>query len=1246
MLAFDGVSAMKNHSRSHITRWAGIGLFLLLVATGLFLLLVVPGTYVGCERRNTSHPATDMAAVLHTNNTGVGWMEQFEYAKAVKAFRDVVQLAPEWTPGRINLGIALLNNATAPDLEEAPQIFSKVLEQEPDNPYAHFCLGIIMRHQGRPEEKETSAAHFQKVTQIDPSDADSWYWYGTMLPEGSPEANEAFEHALRLSNCLQGAIYGLAMNLRQSDPDRVRTLLETYQKLTANGTGNPTDIKYTQMGHYADVIGHIPRPEPDNRTGPLPLFAPSARFQVKLAPGARWVTAADLGKGPEGQLRALLRARFGATLVVLDYNRDGKPDLFLVGAVVDHGQVRDLLLRNDGNGLFTDVTAEAGLAESRPSVGCCVADYDNDGYSDLLITGIGLQKLFRNTGQGKFQDVTALAGLDQLKTVCLGSAFVDLDQDGDLDLLIAQYGTPQEALARLKGQGGGSSTGGLAAFINIGEALPVAKEAYQWAKGCTSLKLPSPALTTRFSPAENNPGLLGATGPAVGLAISDVDNDRDLDAIVLADEKPATVVLNDRLLRFRRAELPESLIPSGAWNGALVFDVNHDQRSDLLLIGPDQKPALLINQTPADPGNMADRFRAGTVDSPPLLQAQAIDLDLDSWTDVVGLSDKRQPTLLHNQEGRLIQVPGAFGANGKWPADLQAVRVVDFSGSHFGDLLVWSEAGGLKLYENQRNANHGLSLELIGRRAVDGNNKLRCNADSFGVWVMAQADDLWTGAENTTFSAGLGQSSQPLLLGLGSHPQADVVRLRWPDNTWQAEFNLAANQMGWIEHHNRMTGSCPVLFAWNGERFAYVTDFLGAGSMGESQSDGGHRKPRSEESVKIESRQLVPQDGAFVFKIAEPMDEVTYLDRLELQVLDLPNGHEVYPDERFAGAGPEPTQDLLVFSKQIFPFKATDQRGRDVTGVLRHWDRDMVRSFAQRSWLGYTEEHAVELDFGDQLAAFGPNDPLVLCLAGYTEYPYPESIWAATQAGVPTLSPVLERKGTDGKWQTVLGDMGFPAGMPRMMTLPLTGKEIGGSHAVLRLRTNLEIYWDQIFVAPLAERIPQAAIDRASVKQAPASRSIRITSLDVSAADLLSRGYLQEYSPDGRRPTISDYDRLTSVPYSQLAGHLTRFGDVTELLRQRDDRFAIFGPGDVVSVRFDANRLPPLSDGWNRSFVLRTWGYCKDCGPFTASGATVEPLPFRAMSNYPYPSTEHYPDDPGHQEYRRQFNTRQVGLGK
>src|SRR5438874_11087366 len=138
------------------------------------------------------------------------------------------------------------------------------------------------------------------------------------------------------------------------------------------------------------------------------------------------------------------------------------------------------------------------------------------------------------------------------------------------------------------------------------------------------------------------------------------------------------------------------------------------------------------------------------------------------------------------------------------------------------------------------------------------------------------------------------------------------------------------------------------------------------------------------------------------------MNEATYLDRFQLFVMDHPADVRVYPDERFT-SGPPPSQDLLAFREEIFPVKARDHRGKDVTKILSKWDRDTVNDFAQRSWLGYAEEHWVELDFGDRLAKFKLDERLILCLAGWTDYPYPESIWAATQAGVPLLPPVLER---------------------------------------------------------------------------------------------------------------------------------------------------------------------------------------------------------------------------------------------
>src|SRR5262249_36420797 len=160
------------------------------------------------------------------------------------------------------------------------------------------------------------------------------------------------------------------------------------------------------------------------------------------------------------------------------------------------------------------------------------------------------------------------------------------------------------------------------------------------------------------------------------------------------------------------------------------------------------------------------------------------------------------------------------------------------------DLLLWSESAGLQLLVSSGNKNHGLAIHLTGRRIVhEGGLESRCNSDGIGTRIITQTQDRAAYAEKCTLSAGLGQSSMPVMLGLGPVDRPDVTRFRWPDNVWQAEFTLQTGQLNTIKQINRKTTSCPVLFTWNGERFVYVTDFIGAGNLGEMQTDGTCRQP-------------------------------------------------------------------------------------------------------------------------------------------------------------------------------------------------------------------------------------------------------------------------------------------------------------------------------------------------------------------------------------------------------------------
>jgi hypothetical protein len=600
-----------------------------------------------------------------------------------------------------------------------------------------------------------------------------------------------------------------------------------------------------------------------------------------------------------------------------------------------------------------------------------------------------------------------------------------------------------------------------------------------------------------------------------------------------------------------------------------------------------------------------------------------VDLDLDGWSDILGLTADGQIELLQNDGGRLRPQRLLIQDEPKLTNLLAVVpTVLDPDAKNVQpDLVVWS-AEGLSRLSPAEPRHRGLLLKLTGRMAVEpGGAPVRCNADAVGTFVVAQAGGLWAGVENAALSAGPGQSRQPLLLGLGPHEAVDVVRLRWPDGTLQAELHLPAGRAA-IAQANRKKTSCPVLFTWDGSRFVFVTDFLGEGSLGELGPDGRTRPPRNEESVKVEPGQLAPRDGCYEIEIAEPMDEVTYLDQLRLVAVDHPADVQVYPDERFAAGGSPPTQEVVAFTKAIFPMKATDHRGADVTATLRNRDRDTVSGFAKRSWLGFAEEHHVTLDFDDRLTNLNNKDRLYICLNGWTDYPYPESIWAAHQAGVAMLPPVLERLGDDGAWRKLL-DAGFPAGLPKTMLLDVTGL-LTGPRCQLRLRTNLHVHWDQAFIGVAAP--------------APITTGV----LTVEAAQLSPSGLHQEYSPDGRLPTVYAHDRFDNAPVVRLAGRLTRHGDVTELLRDADDRLVVFGPHDRLRVRFDGRSLPPLPAGWKRGFVLRTVGYCKDAGPFTATGTTVEPLPFRGMKRYPPGPGDQPPQTAAYRDYLRRYQTREV----
>ncbi|MEO8373019.1 MAG: hypothetical protein ABI806_27790, partial [Candidatus Solibacter sp.] len=179
----------------------------------------------------------------------------------------------------------------------------------------------------------------------------------------------------------------------------------------------------------------------------------------------------------------------------------------------------------------------------------------------------------------------------------------------------------------------------------------------------------------------------------------------------------------------------------------------------------------------------------------------------------------------------------------------------------------------------------------------------------------------------------------------------------------------------------------------------------------------------------------------------------------------------------------------------------------------------------------------------------------------------------------------------------------------------------------VRIVTNLCVYWDEIFLTENSA--------------APVSR---VTPAEMISADLHFRGFSRAtIHPERKQPEGFDYAHVSATSmWNPTAGSYTRYGAVGNLLADVDDRLVLMGSGDEVTLRFRAAALPALPAGWKRDFLLLVDGWAKDADANTAFSQSVLPLPFHGMSRYPYPDGERYPDDAGHTQYQREYNTRQA----
>jgi hypothetical protein len=329
------------------------------------------------------------------------------------------------------------------------------------------------------------------------------------------------------------------------------------------------------------------------------------------------------------------------------------------------------------------------------------------------------------------------------------------------------------------------------------------------------------------------------------------------------------------------------------------------------------------------------------------------------------------------------------------------------------------------------------------------------------------------------------------------------------------------------------------------------------------------------------------EQGFLSLVLCEPMEEACYLDHVALTGWLLPEGWNVAIDERMAILGPQPTGETLFYRDTIQPIAATNDRGEDVRSSIQTSDFDAapVGPFDSRFIGRLAREHVLTFTFDQPLDTL--DDPWLL-IKGWIEYPYSQTMFASWQAGATYDAPTLDALGGDGAWHVVQEQFGYPAGMPRQAAFPLRNLPKGTT--ALRLRTNQEIYWDCLRV-----------IDR---KPAPAgARSFKA---QLQTATLEAIGYPKRIEQPQRRPDYDFADRSPLLDFRHMRGLYTEFGNVVDLIGTSDQRIAIFGPGEGITFEF---ALPDGIVASDVTWLLDVTGWCKDRDRFTATGATLQPLP-------------------------------------
>jgi tetratricopeptide (TPR) repeat protein len=856
--------------------------------------------------------------------------------------------------------------------------------------------------------------------------------------------------------------------------------------------------------------------------------------------------------------------------------------------------------------------------------GACMMDVTGAGSMDLVLMQSGAQaiRVLHSKGNGSYEEFDAAAGL-KASGRAVACAVGDYDGDGLNDLAVALddavllfrnlgHGKFQDVTAEAGLKPMNRPTG--ITFIDYdhdGDLDLLLSGAEKWPEGNSNVLWRNNGNKTFTE--WTSPTGLGEIGSTSAVILTDFNNDRAVDLAVSGDEPAPLIFVNPREGKYPRQPLYENAkLPATV--GITVLDYNKNGWMDIAVTHAGA-PGLTLWRNVEGENHIGRRFERVELPLQGALRGWGltpIDIDNDGWIDLAAiLETKAGPCVKvfrNRGDGTFEDVSVALGLDKAKFTAPRGLIAVDDNGA--ADLIVTQVNAPPVLLRNVGgNKNHSVRLDLTG---------FADNKTAIGAKVEVFANGHWQKWELAGASGYQTQGPPQILVGLGDAEGIDLLRILWPTGVLQDEIDLPRQPVIAMKEVDRRGSSCPVLFAWNGHKYKLVTDVIGAAVVGHWFTPTRRNTPNPGEWIKVNGAQLAPVNGKLSLRFMEPMEEVNYIDQLRLVAIDHPENVEVNPDERFLDDPPFASGRVVASEGARLPVGAWDGEGRDVLDQLSRRDHKFASGFTPLPYDGFANLHTLTLDLGE----VKQRAPLRLLMTGYVNYFSATSLYAAWQAGVKPIAPYAEAQLPDGSWQRIADDVGFPAGLERTIVVDLSGKLPAGAQRI-RLVTNLEIYWDQ------------ALIDQSTGAEA------RTAELPLALATLHFRGYPTQIEGASPGDLDYDYDRVSLTgPFQHQRGSYTRMGDATALVKSIDDRYVIFGSGEEIAAEFDATKLPVLAPHWKRDYFFYANGFVKDMDWWDASPFTVAQLPFHAMSAYPYPDSEEYPQDAQSLEYQLNWNDR------